>query len=77
MQILQINGKDVKRFPANSKESPLRALLEAGWDNPEGQARLLTEISTPEGKLRLRSVYSEEDARKVANEILDERESNE
>ena len=73
MQILIMGGKDVKKFPANSKESPLRALCEAVMESPELNPVLVTEITTREGTNRLRSVYSDEAKRKVLNEILDER----
>jgi len=73
MQILIMGGEDVKKFPANSKESPLRALCEAVMDSPESNPVLVTEITTREGTDRLRSVYSDDATRKVINEILDER----
>ncbi len=76
MQILMMGGEDVKSFPAKSKECPLRALIEATMDSPELSPILVTEITTREGKVRLRSVYSDDSVVKVTNEILDERYNN-
>ncbi len=73
MQILMLNGEDAKSFPANSKESPLRALIEAKMDTPELNPALVTEITTSEGKSRLRSVYSDDAVREMISEILVER----
>lgn len=73
MQILMLNGEDAKSFPANSDESPLRALIEAQMDTPEMNPILVTEITTREGKSRLRSVYSDDSVVEMSNKILDER----
>lgn len=73
MQILMLNGEDAKSFPANSGEAPLRALIEAQMDTPEMNPILVTEITTREGKSRLRSVYSDDSVVEMANKILDER----